>query len=101
MGFKPTPAIVRLESGTSRAATRKNAAEDRSPGMRTSPPRSFAGPCTEMTRFFTETSAPNWRNASSVWSRVRTGSRTVVVPSANRPANRTHVLTWALATGSV
>jgi hypothetical protein len=35
----------------------------------------------------------------SVWSRVGTDSRTVVSPSASRPARSTQDLTWALAIG--
>ena len=47
------------------------------------------------------TSAPNARSASSLWSRVRTASRTVVVPAVSRPASSTHVFTCALGTGVV
>ena len=35
----------------------------------------------------------------SVWSRVSAGWMTVVLPSANMPASRTALFTWALATG--
>ena len=47
------------------------------------------------------TRAPNSASASSVWSRVRTGSITDVTPSANSPASRTADFTCALGTGSV
>jgi len=50
-------------------------------------------------RDFATTSAPNHRSMRSVWSRVGTLSITVVVPSALRPARRTHDLICAEATG--
>ena len=45
--------------------------------------------------------APKARSASSLWSRVRTASRTVVVPAVCKPASRTQVFTCALGTGVV
>ena len=46
------------------------------------------------------TSAPNAPSMRSVWSRVGTGSTTVVSPSAKSPAISTADFTCALATGS-
>ena len=43
-------------------------------------------------------SAPASSNISSVWARVVTRSRTMVGPTAARPANRMADFTWALAT---
>ncbi|MNW22308.1 hypothetical protein D3C71_2237130 [compost metagenome] len=48
----------------------------------------------------TESSAPNPRIMRSVWSRVITGSMTVVMPGALRPAKSTADFTWADATGT-
>ena len=44
---------------------------------------------------------PNAGSSRSVWSRLGAGSRTVVRPSACRPASRTAVFTCALGTGRV
>ena len=44
-------------------------------------------------------STPKAGSIRSVWSRLGAGSRTVVTPSACRPASRTAVFTCALATG--
>ena len=44
---------------------------------------------------------PNVGKARSVWSRVASGSRTLVVPAARRPASMRALLTWALGTGDV
>ena len=43
-------------------------------------------------------SAPASASISSVWVRVVTASRTMVVPSADSPASRMADFTWALAT---
>ena len=79
----------------------KKAAEDRSEGATSSRPVSRGRPVTVIFRRSTATSAPNSRSAISVWSRDRAGSVTDVAPSANSPANSTHVFTCALATGSM
>jgi hypothetical protein len=44
VGFRPTPWMERREPGTSSAATRKNAAEERSLGTASSRPASLAPP---------------------------------------------------------
>ena len=49
----------------------------------------------------TRTSAPKWRSMRSVWSRVASGSITVVSPAVLRPASRMQLFTCAEATGSV
>ena len=46
------------------------------------------------------TRAPAARSIRSVWSRVASGSTTVVSPSASSPASSTHDFTCAEATGS-
>ena len=99
VGFSPTPWMESREPGTSSAATMKNAAEERSEGTISSRPVSLGRPVSVILPRSTCTSAPNSRRAISVWSRERTGSVTEVAPSANSPANSTHVFTWALATG--
>jgi len=48
----------------------------------------------------TSTVAPNAASISSVCARVGAISRTVVTPSAPRPASRTADFTWALAIGT-
>ena len=75
------------------AAQRKNAAEERSPGTAASIARSDCGPHIETESTVRVTSAPKARRASSLWSRVRGASRTVVVPFVCRPASRMQVLT--------
>ena len=47
----------------------------------------------------TRTSAPKWRSMRSVWSRVASGSITVVSPAVLRPASRMALFTCAEATG--
>ena len=86
--------------GTIRAATRKKAAEEKSPGTGTSPASSRSVGETVMLPPSRRISAPADARRRSVWSRVQCGSWTVVVPSASRPASSTHDLTCALATGS-
>ena len=100
VGFKPTPSIASRLPGSMRAAARKNTAEDRSLGITMSQAFRVAPPRTEISRRLTLSSAPILRNRISVWSRVATGSTTVVTPGALSPASRTELLTWALATGN-
>ena len=101
-GLRPTPCTVISEPGTSAAATRNGAADERSPGTSTLAERpapsagwTVALPGRRRTR------APARSSMRSVWSRVGAGSSTVVSPSSARsPARRTADLTCADATGS-
>ena len=100
----PTDSSSRLEPGTSTPAAIRNAADDGSPGTSISaisssstlpivvrtPPPGRDSRCTV---------APARISMRSVWSRVGTGSTTVVA-SVTSPASSTHDLTCALATGS-
>ena len=61
----------------------------------TGPPLTFPTFCANLLR---RTATPRDRSIRSVWSRVATASRTVVSPSAPRPASRIADLTWALGT---
>ena len=63
----------------SAAAQRKNAAEEMSPGTAASMACSVCGPAIETESIVRVSVAPKARSASSLWSRVRTASRTVVV----------------------
>ena len=101
VGLRPMPSRMRLESGKSAAAQRKNAAEEMSPGTVASMACSFCGPEMLTESMERVSVAPKARRASSLWSRVRTDSRTMVVPAVCSPARRTQVLTWALGTGVV
>ena len=98
-GFMPTASNTICESGKSSAAHKKNAAEDRSPGTAASTAFSLCPPRIEIVPSPRSNSAPNARNACSLWSRVRTDSCSVVTPSAPSPANNTAVFTCALAIG--
>ena len=100
-GFRLTPWIVSREPASSVAATRNGAAAEKSPGISTSPSsRRSAGQTVALVdRRCTRTPAAS--SSASVWSRVGSGSTTVVSPSAAKsPASRIADLTWALATGS-
>ena len=72
----------------------------RRPARPPSVPRRRAPPRTVAARPSRSTATPKAGSRRSVWSRLGLGSRTVVTPSACRPASRTAVFTWALATGS-
>ena len=94
VGLTPTPAIRRREPGSSVAATRNGAAEEKSPGI-VEPERvePLGRPHLDLTRRGAHR-APAARSIRSVWSRVGTGSTTVVgAPSASSPASRTHDFT--------
>ena len=80
-------------------ATTQKAAWDGSPGTSRSKGRSARRPDRHRARLLTAMSAPQSGSSSSVCGRVGTSSRTVVAPSAARPASRTAPLTWALGTG--
>ena len=102
-GLSPTPATVRVEPGTISAATSGNAAEDGSPGTVRADATSSGWPATVMRRpsfpSDTATWAPKWRSMFSVWSRVGSGSITLVSPGALRPASSTADFTCADGTG--
>ena len=99
--FSPTWRNVRRDPGRLAAATIQKAAEEISAGTVKSWATGRAGPQVPTVSPSTVQGTPKWRNRRSVWSRVTAGWRTVVVPSANMPANRMALLTWALAMGSV
>ena len=99
-GLRPMSCTVRLDPGSSAAATRNGAAEEMSPGTSTSSSRRCSVPSTEIERPFRRTGTPAASSISSVWSRVGAGSSTVVLPRAPSPASSTADFTCALATGS-
>ena len=96
----PTSEISSLEPGTSTPAVIRNAAELRSPGTVTVSMASSSVFPTVTAPSRRPMLTPARRSILSVWSRLREGSVTVVVPSAESAASRTHDLTWALATSS-
>ena len=91
--------------GRMAAATTAKAADEGSPGTTRSRPLSSGQPTTVMrlpppsARRHAATSAPKWRSMRSVWSRVGSGSITVVSPAVLRPASRMALFTCAEATG--
>ena len=95
----PTRSSTSREPRTSTPAAIRNAAEDRSPG--TSTDRARARRCCRTVvrnppprrRPSRATGAPARASIRSVWSRVGTGSITVVA-SVTSPASSTHDLTW-------
>ena len=92
-GFSPRSSSTNCESGKSRAAHRKNAAELRSPGTVVSIACSIWPPRMRTPSPSRSSSAPNARRACSEWLRVRTLSFSSVCPFACRPANSTAVFT--------
>ena len=82
--------------GASAASAAKNAADDGSPGtsrssaVRDCPPNSRTAPS------LTHTSTPCAASIRSVWSRERTGSRTVASTRAHSAASSTQLFTCAL-----
>ena len=101
VGLTSTPCRRSSEPGTSEAASRNGAADEKSPGTSIEKGLSdWAGQTLiSLPTFVTRT--PAARSIRSVWSRVASGSTTIVGPSsAKRPASRIADLTWALATGS-
>ena len=66
VGFSPTPRSTSSEPGTSKAATRKNAAEERSHGTASSRAVSLGRLSIAIACRPTRTSAPNSRSAISV-----------------------------------
>ena len=101
VGLSPSESSTRPEPGKMAAAQRKKAAEEMSPGTAAEMAWRDCGPEMETESRVRVSVAPKARRASSLWSRVRTASLTVVVPVVWRPARRTQVLTWALGTGVV
>lgn len=100
-----TSATVTSDPGVISAATIGKAADDGSHGTVISCGASVAGPVSEMTRapsasISTEMSAPKPASMRSVWSRVATGSITVVCPGVLRPARSTADFTCAEGTGT-
>ena len=89
------------EPRTSTAAAMWNAAEDGSPGTWIAPSSSSSCWVSEIRSPSREIRQPARASRRSVWSRLGSGSITVVVPDASRPAISTHDFTCALATGSV
>ena len=79
-GFRLTPWTVSSEPASSVAATRNGAAEEKSPGISTSPSSSRSAGATETLRGFRRTGTPACASMFSVWSRVGSGSSTVVSP---------------------
>ena len=103
-GFMPTPVMVTAEPGTRSAAMAGKAAELGSPGTTTGAAVSSGWPTNSISTpspsGVTPTVAPKWRSMFSVWSRVASGSTTLVTPRAQRPASRQADFTWAEGTGT-
>ena len=105
VGFIRTFSTTMSEPGTISAATIGKAAEEGSPGTTIVRPVSFPWPCSLMCRtpsrsVSTSISAPKPASIFSVWSRVITGSITVVTPGVLSPANSTADFTCAEAIGT-
>ena len=81
-GLRLTPCTWSSEPGTSVAATISGAAEEKSPGTSTSPSDSRSAGRMLTLSGRRVTGAPAVSSIRSVWSRVGTGSTTVVSPSA-------------------
>jgi hypothetical protein len=104
VGLTPTSWRTSSASGWIALATSQNAAAETSPGTRsvtactTTPPLTVQAtePSPVSAR---STGTPRARSIRSVWSRVAIVSRTVVLPSARRPASRIADFTCALGTG--
>jgi hypothetical protein len=94
-----TPPSTTSDPPTSTAATIRNAAELMSAGTRIASRLNASTGSTDTARPSRRTVAPAAASIRSVWSRLRCGSTTVVVPSASSPASSTHDFTWALAIG--
>ena len=82
------------------AAAMWNAADDGSPGTWMSPSSSSSCWVSSIRSPSRVIRTPARASRRSVWSRLGSGSITVVVPDASRPAISTHDLTCAEATGS-
>src|SRR5205807_4971413 len=99
LGLSPTSRMVTDQSGRSAAAAIQKADDEKSPGTDRSIGRSgcWDGRTTTPSAVAL-TSVPIARSSRSVWSRVATGSTTVVGPLAESPASRSALFTWALGT---
>ena len=105
VGFISTFSMMMSEPGTISAATSGKPAEDGSPGTAMVWPVSLPWPSMKMWRtpcssVSTSRLAPKPFSIFSVWSRVITGSITVVMPGVLRPASSTADLTCAEAIGT-
>ena len=100
VGESRTPSSRTSESGRTSAATTRKAALEASPGTSTVVPRRLWPPTTLAASPSRSSLAPKAGSMRSVWSRLGIGSRTLVRPSACRPASSSAVFTCALATGS-
>ena len=98
--FTPTPSSTSREPGTSIAAAAWKAIDDGSPGTSMWSISSSSCGCTVTVAPSRSTRAPACSSIRSVWSRVGAGSVTLVAPDASSPANSTHDLICAEATGS-
>ena len=101
VGFTPTFSMMYSPLPAMLPATRKNAAEEISPGTSTREPCRVCRPFSRTRGPSVSICTPKPRSMRSVWSRVGAGSVTVVMPSAYSPASRIADFTCALATGSV
>ncbi len=99
VGFTPTSLIISSESSVIMAPTMRKAAEDRSPGTVISVPINSPVFFIDTVLFSTAIPAPKSSSILSVWSRLFSGSVTLVSPSAYRPARRSDDFNCALATG--
>ena len=101
VGFMPTFSNSNSPSGAISAATRKNAADDTSPGTTTSQAVKRCPPQIASVAPSCRTSTPKPRSIRSLWSRLTPVSVMNVVPSAYNPANSSADFNCALATGNV
>ena len=104
VGFISTFSMTMSEPGTIRAATSGKPAEDGSPGTaivrRELALAVDADVAHALSSVSTARSAPKPFSIFSVWSRVITGSITVVTPGVFKPASSTADFTWAEAIGT-
>ena len=104
VGLIPTFSISNPSRAPRQPATRKNAAELKSAGTRTSKPRNVAGPFSVTVCPAPSVDRPRRTpmlcSMRSVWSRLGPGDRTVVVPLARSAASNSADLTCALAIGN-
>ena len=101
VGLVPTAGNTTSLPGVIAAATRKNAADDKSAGTVTSTGDSAAAGSIVTWLFPRRTLAPIAASMRSVWSRLGPGSITVTGLAAYSPAISSALFNCALATGSV
>ena len=87
VGLTPMFRTVTSEPGSPAAAQRKKAAEEMSPGTSTRVPFGRDG-VTDTVSPSTRTGTPMPRSIRSVWSRDRSGSRTLVSPLGAQPGQQ-------------